>query len=69
MAETQNAATENRLPSHYAKLGSDNDIYADTGPPDEKAVRNPRRKIERCLCAPFQCIPPSFSCGIAESLS
>ena len=54
MAETKNASTEYNLPSQYAKLGSDDDTYADTGPPDENAVRNLRRKIEPWLCSLFQ---------------
>ena len=54
MVETENAATENRLPFQYAKLGSDDDTYANTGPPDEKAARYLRRKIEPWLCSLFQ---------------
>lgn len=54
MADTENAATENTLLSHYAKLGSDDDTYAKTESPDDKVVSDLRHKIEPWLCSLFQ---------------
>lgn len=55
MAETENAATENRLPPHYAKLGSAEHAHAGAEPPpDDSAISNLRSRIEPWLCSLFQ---------------
>lgn len=54
MTTSEEQKNDTALPAHYAKLGSDDDTYADTAPPDEKAVRDLRHKIEPWLCSLFQ---------------